>query len=122
VQDTHTMLSKLKYELKQIANPEKATILQKFFKTGKGNQFIKISQIAQTGRSLSTYSFSHLLRGKADTNIDAKGNIWDFAAPAICVEEAGGKFSDFEGKFSLTSDNGLFSNGLLHNQVLKILE
>ena len=30
------MLSKLKYELKQIANPEKATILQKFFKTGKG--------------------------------------------------------------------------------------
>ena len=36
MQDTHTMLSKLKYELKQIANPEKATILQKFFKTGKG--------------------------------------------------------------------------------------
>jgi len=96
--------------------------VKQFFKIGKGDQFIKISQIAPTTRSLSAYSFSHLLRGKADINIDAKGKIWDFAAPAICVEEAGGKFSDFEGKFSLTSDNGLFSNGLLHDQVLKILK
>jgi histidinol-phosphatase len=39
---------------------------------------------------------------------------WDLAAPAIVVEEAGGKFSDLEGV-------ALFSNGRLHDATLRLL-
>ena len=42
---------------------------------------------------------------------------WDLAAPAIVVEEAGGRFSDLEGARTLTA-GAVFSNGLVHDQTL----
>ena len=53
--------------------------------------------------------------------LEAKDDIYDIAAPSILVEEAGGKFTDFFGKFSITSGVAVATNGLLHDQVLKIL-
>jgi 3'(2'), 5'-bisphosphate nucleotidase len=52
--------------------------------------------------------------------------IWDHAAGAICVEEAGGRVSDLDGKpldfgrgRALTANRGIVaSNGVLHEQVL----
>ena len=88
------------------------------------NKLIALENIchaANTSRNFAELSLSYLFRGKVDAFINAKGNIYDFAAPAILTEEAGGKFTDFEGKFSLTSGNAVATNGLLHDQVLKIL-
>jgi myo-inositol-1(or 4)-monophosphatase len=47
---------------------------------------------------------------------------WDIAAGLIMVEEAGGETSDFEGKsFYLNSNNLIASNGILHGEMLKII-
>ena len=45
---------------------------------------------------------------------------WDLAAPALIVEEAGGRFSDLAGQHTLTSGNGVFSNGLVHDEVVAL--
>jgi histidinol-phosphatase len=46
---------------------------------------------------------------------------WDLAAPGLIVEEAGGKFTDVRGRYDLTSGTAVFSNGLLHEDVLKLV-
>ncbi|MEX2028070.1 MAG: inositol monophosphatase [Candidatus Curtissbacteria bacterium] len=83
--------------------------------------FMKLYKAVQTPRNLGSYSYNQLLKGNIDIDIVGTGGIWDFAAPAILVEEAGGKFTDFSGKFSLTSNSAVFTNGLLHSQVLNLL-
>jgi histidinol-phosphatase len=46
---------------------------------------------------------------------------WDVAAPALIVREAGGRFTDLDGRDSLDSGNGVFSNSQLHDAVLGLV-
>jgi histidinol-phosphatase len=57
--------------------------------------------------------------GTVDLGLQLGGGPWDFAALAVIVEEAGGRFSDLEGRVRI--DGGgprLFSNGVLHDAAL----
>jgi histidinol-phosphatase len=45
---------------------------------------------------------------------------WDLAAPALVVEEAGGRFTDLNGGSTLTA-GAVFSNGALHDATLGCL-
>jgi histidinol-phosphatase len=45
---------------------------------------------------------------------------WDLAAPALVVEEAGGRFTDLGGRKLITSGTAVFSNGLVHEAALRI--
>ena len=50
-------------------------------------------------------------------------NPWDTAAGILLVEEAGGRVSDFGGgTFRLSSEETLVSNGLIHDELVKIFE
>jgi histidinol-phosphatase len=46
---------------------------------------------------------------------------WDIAAPALVVEEAGGRFSDLAGRHSLSSGCAVYSNGAVHEDVLRLV-
>lgn len=49
-------------------------------------------------------------------------NILDIAALAMIVEEAGGRFTDLNGKpVSLEIDSVLATNGALHERILEAL-
>jgi len=97
---------------------------------GSMTHFIKVNMESQIINLLSAtrtntgdgFSVGHnfLLKGEIDIVLET-GNIWDFAAPSLLVQEAGGKFTDFKGKDSITSGSAFASNGLIHDQVLKIL-
>lgn len=95
--------------------------LKHFARLNKVNNLVEICQKTNTSMNYASFCFNYLLRGKIEAYICGHGLLWDFAAPAILVEEAGGKFTDFSGNFSLTNGTGIFSNGLVHNQVLDIL-
>ncbi|MBZ8179387.1 3'(2'),5'-bisphosphate nucleotidase [Oscillatoria salina] len=85
----------------------------------------------------SQAKYGAVARGQADLylriprpeKISRRENIWDHAAGAIVVTEAGGKVTDLDGKnldFSLgaklSNNRGIVaSNGAIHNQVLGIL-
>ena len=38
-----------------------------------------------------------VVMGRLDANVQEQGRIWDFAAAGLCVEEAGGRFTDWRG-------------------------
>jgi histidinol-phosphatase len=65
----------------------------------------------------------HLLvaEGKADAAVEPEAAIWDVAALKIIVEEAGGRFSDFDGRESPDGGNGLSTNGLIHDEILALV-
>lgn len=66
-------------------------------------------------------SYLELMRGKCDAVIEPEGNLWDFAALKILVEEAGGKFTDIHGKDTADGGSVLATNGLMHDEILEKL-
>ena len=61
--------------------------------------------------------------GRFDGFWELKLNPWDIAAGALIVTEAGGSMSDFQGeKFSTYGDETLASNGVIHDQMIKVLQ
>ena len=65
--------------------------------------------------------------GQADAMIDPICSPWDLAPMPVILEEAGGKFTDFNGEANLDlsagpdSINGIASNGIIHNNLLDIM-
>lgn len=63
-------------------------------------------------------------RGIVD-GMAAQAWIWDFAAGAVIVKEAGGKVTDLQGEeldWSKKRLNTLATNGLIHDAILKVLK
>ena len=59
--------------------------------------------------------------GEADVALSGGGYAWDYAAPKLIVEEAGGRFSDLAGQSRIDSRNALVTNGRLHDEVLEVV-
>ena len=67
--------------------------------------------------------WSHMLvaEGAVDIAVEPILALWDMAALDIIVREAGGTFTNLEGKLGSHGGNGVSSNGLLHNDFLDAL-
>ena len=65
--------------------------------------------------------FSHMLVAEGAVDIAAEPTLalWDMAAVAVIVTEAGGRFTSLEGDEGPFSASGVSSNGLLHNKFLQ---
>jgi fructose-1,6-bisphosphatase/inositol monophosphatase family enzyme len=59
--------------------------------------------------------------GARDVAIVYLAGPWDLAAPALVVEEAGGRFTDWTGRTDVASGTALFSNGHLHDAALELI-
>jgi histidinol-phosphatase len=59
--------------------------------------------------------------GGYDVAVFLLAGPWDLAAPALIVEEAGGRFSDLAGRWDLTSGTAVFSNGGVHEAILRLV-
>jgi myo-inositol-1(or 4)-monophosphatase len=61
--------------------------------------------------------------GRFDGFWELKLKPWDVAAGALMVKEAGGRLSDFSGaEFSISKDETLASNGLIHEAMVSVLQ
>jgi histidinol-phosphatase len=67
--------------------------------------------------------WSHMLvaEGAVDIGLDPVASLWDLAALQIIVEEAGGRFTDLEGRARADGGCAISSNGLLHDGALGVL-
>lgn len=77
--------------------------------------------LAQRTRATRTwgdaYGYALVATGRAEAMIDPIVHRWDIAAMQVIVEEAGGRFTDFDGKGN-PSECAVASNGHLHEQLL----
>jgi histidinol-phosphatase len=62
-----------------------------------------------------------VLQGKAEAWVEAGVQIWDLGPLPVLVEEAGGRFTDLEGRPTHASGSCVASNGLVHEHVLRAL-
>jgi myo-inositol-1(or 4)-monophosphatase len=61
--------------------------------------------------------------GRFDGFWELKLKPWDHAAGSLIVREAGGRVSDFDGgEFEIFSLESLASNGLIHDEMIRVLE
>jgi histidinol-phosphatase len=67
------------------------------------------------------WGYMLVAQGSAEVMVEVGPTVWDLAAPALVVREAGGRMTDFAGDPSHTGPEALASNGLLHDQVLRLL-
>lgn len=94
--------------------------VKKFQQKGMADTLLSITDAVWSDRGLGDcWSYALVARGKLDALIDVKIKIWDVAAPAVIIEEAGGKFTDLYGR-AINRDvtSVVATNGLLHDEVL----
>ena len=68
-------------------------------------------------------AYGHLLvaTGRADIMIDPALNLWDAAPLQTIIEEAGGRFLDWQGQSTIQSGEGFSTNSALQDQVLSVI-
>ncbi len=79
-----------------------------------------LARLAWHARGLGDF-WAHMLvaEGAVDGAVDSVGvSEWDLAAVQVIVEEAGGRFSDFDGTARIDAGTAVTSNGLLHDELL----
>ena len=82
---------------------------------------LKTYDIRQLGSS--AVEFAWVASGRTEMIMVPGANLWDVAAGALLVKEAGGKVTDFKGAgWNLQSKDILASNGKIHSEVLRTLK
>ncbi len=97
------------------------TSLSGFIRCALEDDLVRLSRECWDARGFGN-SLSHLAvaRGSADIGWTSRAREWDFAALALIVKEAGGRFTDPNGNATVEG-GGLSSNGHLHDQVLRLI-
>ncbi|MFM8735853.1 MAG: inositol monophosphatase family protein [Pirellulales bacterium] len=67
------------------------------------------------------YGYLLVATGRADVMVDPLLNPWDAAAVEVVVTEAGGRFSDWQGRDRIDAGDGIATNGLVHEAALAAL-
>jgi myo-inositol-1(or 4)-monophosphatase len=67
------------------------------------------------------YGHCLVATGRADVMLDPRMNPWDCAALIPILQEAGGRFTDWNGRVTMHGGDAVSSNAHLHDQVLNHL-
>ncbi len=67
--------------------------------------------------------YGHILvaTGRADVMLDPVMNVWDCAALLPILEEAGGTFTDWQGRPTIHGGNAISTNGVLFKEVMETI-
>jgi histidinol-phosphatase len=95
------------------------TSLPAFEEHGLGEEFRTLAARCWEARGFSDY-WAHVLvaEGSADLAVEPVMNLWDNAPLQVIVEEAGGRFTDLEGRPRADGGSAVTTHGLLHDDVL----
>lgn len=111
----------------QTARLEDALLLSTDFTACERYGFGKAAELLQRrARNSRTwgdcYGYVLVATGRADVMFDPVMNLWDCAALLPIVEEAGGTFTDWQGVRTAAGGNSIATNGLLFDEVMRIVK
>ena len=86
---------------------------------GRLTQFLELSACVWRTRAYGDF-WSHMLvaEGAVDISAEPEVSLWDLAALAVIVEEAGGRFTDLDGVRGPAGGSALATNAHLHDRVV----
>src|SRR6266498_4464047 len=89
---------------------------------GRLDGFLELTRRVWRTRAYGDF-WSHVMvaEGCVDVAAEPEVSVWDLAAVALLVEEAGGRFSALDGTPGPAAGSGVASNGPLHEEVLAML-
>jgi histidinol-phosphatase len=89
---------------------------------GKMEQFVALTeQVWRTRAYGDFWSYMMVAEGSVDMAAEPELSVWDMAALAPIVTEAGGRFTGLNGQPGVRHGNAAASNGLLHEALLDAL-
>ena len=89
---------------------------------GRGPMLDELVRDAWRDRGLGDFwGYCLVAQGAAEIMVETGPTLWDLAAPALVVREAGGRFTSFTGSNAIDGPTALATNGLLHGEVLRRL-
>jgi histidinol-phosphatase len=115
-----------KARVSDVADLSKATIfytsLPWFQKADRVDAFLEFTRRSQTQRGFGDF-YGHMLvaQGGGELMVEYGVHAWDVAAIKPIVEEAGGRFSNWDGSQDIERPDVVISNGRLHDEALRIL-
>ncbi len=68
------------------------------------------------------WGYALVSEGAAEVMVEVGLSIWDIAGPAVLVEEAGGRVTDFAGRRVFDAGSTLATNGVVHEKVRAMLQ
>ncbi|HEV8642736.1 MAG TPA: inositol monophosphatase family protein [Methylomirabilota bacterium] len=90
--------------------------------SGYWEGFVRLVDATDRQRGFGDYlGYTLLAEGKAEIYAEVDLKPWDLAPCKIVVEEAGGRFTDFEGRSTIYTGTAVATNGRLHDPVLALL-
>jgi histidinol-phosphatase len=94
-----------------------------FVKAGRRDVFLDLAERTERQRGFGDfYGFVLVAQGSGELMVEHGCHYWDLAATKALVEEAGGRFTDWEGQTDLSRPDVVASNGRLHDTALRILQ
>ena len=84
--------------------------------------FLRLVDATGRQRGFGDYlGYGLVAEGKAEIYAELDLKPWDLAPCKILVEEAGGRFTDFDGRPTIYTGSALATNGRLHDAALSLL-
>jgi histidinol phosphatase-like enzyme (inositol monophosphatase family) len=94
-----------------------------FARYGRADAWARLQAATHTQRGWSDcYGHCLVATGRADVMIEPIMNPWDCAALLPILQEAGGTFTDWDGKATIYGSNAISTNGALFEQVMEIVQ
>jgi histidinol-phosphatase len=82
---------------------------------GHGDALRRLARRAWRDRGFGDFwGYMLVAEGAAEAMLEVGPTVWDLAAPALIVAEAGGRLTDFSGTDSYQGPEALATNGALH--------
>jgi histidinol-phosphatase len=89
---------------------------------GRWDGFMRLVDATERQRGFGDYmGYTVVAGGRAELYVEVDLKPWDLAPCKILVEEAGGVFTDLDGRATIYSGHALASNGRLHRAALALL-
>jgi histidinol-phosphatase len=84
--------------------------------------FQRLCAAARASRTWGdAYGYLLVVTGRAEVMVDPLMNLWDAAALLPILQEAGGTYTDWQGRPRIDGGEGIGTNGLVLNEVLRLV-
>jgi len=96
--------------------------LPTFDEVGRRDVYRRLEAAARLSRTWGDcYGYLMVATGRAEVMVDPVVALWDLAALAPVIEEAGGAFTDWQGRRTIHSGNSIATNGLVQEEVMALV-